>query len=495
MQRRRLPLQLNIVFSNVLQKPNSIFFFRKWQVTYGAFQDRIKRDYDAGLQCVGDFDLAAFYDTISHELLLRTIYPRTTGGDLDWMLTCLRTWSSNRASSGHGHGLPQGPLASDLLAECFLLPIDLMMQKHRGYVRYVDDVRLLGHTENEVRSVLIELERHCRERGLIPQTGKFVIKRAKSAQDAMGMLPSISDPQHEAGSPEIEGAKAKQRLLTALGGRPYRVIDKTRLRYILYRAQPDSRVLDLVLRLIPTHPEHAEVFFTYLGRFGYRKPVERLCLSLVEENPYSYIRGEAWHVLARARGVDRSLVSRNPAPTVHRAMQVAKERVDENFTERWGACHFLCVSEQVTSTRYSRFVKFQTPMLQSLIAPVLPDAAFAGSELVPVYLRRTAIEPGLSVCPALHERGLKLSAYNIKSTQIASQVSNTLRELVSRLRNRLTKFGRSGALLARRLSESYQWDTASEGAQGRGRTPRVRSHAVSRNGSAEECRHISETGH
>lgn len=209
MQRQRAPLQFKVVFSNIIEKHDSIFFFRRWQNTYGAFQRRIRQHYQSGMRWVGDFDLAAFYDTISHELLLRTIYPRTTNDDLDWIAQCLRTWSSDRAASGHGHGLPQGPLASDFLAECFLLPIDLALEKRRGYIRYVDDVGLFGATEDEVRADLIELERHCRERGLIPQTGKFAIKRAPSIQDAMGMLPSISDPQHEAGSEKIEKKEAR----------------------------------------------------------------------------------------------------------------------------------------------------------------------------------------------------------------------------------------------------------------------------------------------
>ena len=91
MQRRRGPLQFKVVFSNILEKPDSIFFFRRWQDTYGAFQERIKKHYLAGMRWVGDFDLAAFCDTTSHELLLRTIYPRTTNDDLDWIGQCLRT--------------------------------------------------------------------------------------------------------------------------------------------------------------------------------------------------------------------------------------------------------------------------------------------------------------------------------------------------------------------------------------------------------------------
>ena len=382
MQTKRAPLQFKVVFSNILEKPDSIFFFRQWQDTYGSFQRRIKKHYAGGMRWVGDFDLAAFYDTISHELLLRTIYPRTTNSDLDWIAKCLKTWSSDRAASGHGHGLPQGPLASDFLAECFLIPIDLALQKRRGYTRYVDDVRLFGATEDEVRADLIELERHCRERGLIPQTGKFAIKRAQSVQEAMGMLPSISDPQHEgAGNEKIEKKQARWGFLSAIGGKPYRVTDKTRLRYVLYRAEPDSRILKLVLRLVPHHPEHADAFFAYLGRFEYRKPIERLCFGLVQDNPYPYVRGEAWHVLAKYSREPRSMTAADPRALTTRAVNIAKSKSQENLVERWGACHFLCVSEEVTSGLRSRWLKYQASLLQSLLAPVLPDGAFRKGEV------------------------------------------------------------------------------------------------------------------
>ena len=109
MQTKRAPLQFKVVFSNILEEPDSIFFFRRWQDTYGSFQRRINKHYAGGMRWVGDFDLASFYDTISHELLLRTIYPRTTNSDLDLIARCLKTWSSDPAASGHGHGLPQGP--------------------------------------------------------------------------------------------------------------------------------------------------------------------------------------------------------------------------------------------------------------------------------------------------------------------------------------------------------------------------------------------------
>lgn len=428
-QQRREPLQFRAIFSNVLEKSDSIFFFRKWQATYAAFQQRIRRQYEDGRRWVGDFDLAAFYDTISHELLIRTIYPRAGNNDIEWIRRCLQTWSSDRPALGHGHGLPQGPLASDFLAECFLLPIDLAMRERRGYMRYVDDVRLLGATEDEVRADLIELERHCRERGLIPQTGKFAIKQAKDVQDAMGMLPSIADPQHEAGNEAMGKVDAIQALRSAITGRPYRVIDKTRLRYVLYRAEPVSELLQLVLRLIPRHPEHADVFFAYLARFGYRKPIERTCRDLIEKNPYSYVRGEAWHVLARYRREGSSSTTRDGKELTERAIAIVKQRTRENFLELWGASHFLCVSQDLTESRLTRFLKYQDPILQSLLAPVLPDAAFAKGELVETLLRRTTPEPGLSVCSALNQKGLALDTFGLNVEDVPTQVANTLREL------------------------------------------------------------------
>src|SRR5262249_22210394 len=177
--------------------------------------------------------------------------------------------------------------------ECFLLPIDQALQQSPGYTRYVDDVRLFGRTEDDVRATIIQLERRCREHGLIPQTGKFAIKHSANVQEAMGMLPSIADPQRSSGparSP-LPKERARSLFISSLGGKPYRVQDKTRLRYVLYRADPDPEILRLVCRLVPHHPEHADAFFAYLGAFDPRKPITTLCLELIAKNPYAYVRG------------------------------------------------------------------------------------------------------------------------------------------------------------------------------------------------------------
>jgi hypothetical protein len=257
-------------------------------------------------------------------------------GDMEWLRGCLGTWSSEKASSRHGHGIPQGPIASDFLAECFLLPIDLALQKSSAvYMRYVDDFRLFGKTEDDVRAGVILLERCCREHGLIPQLGKFAIKRATSAHDAMGMLPSISDPHRSGASRSfpLPRERARSLFLSSLIGKPYRVQDKTRLRYVLYRAEADSEILRLVLKLIPHHPEHADALFSYLALFKARKPVRRLCLELIETSPYPYVRGEAWLILAGYLAPSHALETHTRESLIEKSTKIAKKARPENFTE------------------------------------------------------------------------------------------------------------------------------------------------------------------
>ncbi len=196
---RRRAFELKSVFSNVLQDETAgIFFLQDWHDTYYKFERKIEALFNAGLRWIAHFDLAAFYDTISHDLLLRTAFPKGGLGDgraiiLGW----LKTWSAEKQTSTYGHGIPQGPIASDFLAECFLLPVDEALTKEFPYVHYVDDIRLFGSSEAEVRRAAVRLEVLCRERGLIPQGKKFAITEATSLDDALGMLPSLAPPHND----------------------------------------------------------------------------------------------------------------------------------------------------------------------------------------------------------------------------------------------------------------------------------------------------------
>ena len=132
---------------------------------------------DQSFERPADFDLAAFYDTICHELLMKVLFPRGGGEDVRRMVTqWLETWSSDKPPCCHRHGIPQGPAASDFLAECFLLPVDEILSKNCRYARYGDDIRIFASGPSEIRKAAVWLEVLCRNRGLIPQVKKHLFQ-------------------------------------------------------------------------------------------------------------------------------------------------------------------------------------------------------------------------------------------------------------------------------------------------------------------------------
>ncbi|MBL0381542.1 MAG: RNA-directed DNA polymerase [Desulfofustis sp. PB-SRB1] len=104
---------------------------------------------------------------MSHDLLLSIFSPNSKEPDtINTIKGWLSIWSADNIAATTAHGIPQGPIASDFLAEAFFLPIDTQLQKKSfQYIRYVDDIRLFGRTENEVREAAIRLEQECRHAG------------------------------------------------------------------------------------------------------------------------------------------------------------------------------------------------------------------------------------------------------------------------------------------------------------------------------------------
>ena len=202
-RRRREIVEGKVVFSNLLNVDDkSVFFLQSWRKCYRQYLDQISRVYTHGYKWVAYFDLAAFYDTISHELLLKTVYPNTKlGPNAETICGWLKHWITPRKTWPLQHGIPQGPQSSDFLAEIFLLPIDEAMLKKRCYLRYVDDIRLFGRTEFEVQAAVQELESLCRDRGLIPQGKKFAVVALKSLRDALGKFAEHRQRERSVGGP------------------------------------------------------------------------------------------------------------------------------------------------------------------------------------------------------------------------------------------------------------------------------------------------------
>ena len=137
----------------------------------------MKKFFIEGYRWIAHFDLAAFYDTISHELLIKLMSPRG-GNQKTWekVRGWFRCWSAAGNALPIQHGIPQGPIASDFIAECLLIPLDeALLKDGYRYVRYVEDIRIFAKSRIEAQRAAIRLEILCRTLGLIPQGKKFAI--------------------------------------------------------------------------------------------------------------------------------------------------------------------------------------------------------------------------------------------------------------------------------------------------------------------------------
>ena len=423
---KRRSVSLKSVFSNVLSKPkDSIFFMDRWQITYQAFQKSCEKAFNDGYVWAADFDLSAYYDTISHDLLLSIESPRMSNLEVsNTIKEWLQTWSAEDPKTMTGHGIPQGPIASNFLAEAFFLPVDLSQLNERfRYLRYVDDIRLFGRTESEVINAAIVLEQKCRDRGLIPQSSKFEVRRIRSSKEAMGSLPSIppTDSRGRA-EPSMSVNTANRIVATSLGGRPKKIIDKSRFRYVMYRAPADTQLLRTVCKLLPRHPEHIDAFTAYFGNFTKRRSIAREALKYLESGvPYTYVRGELWHVVARL--AERKELQRG----LPMAKVDAKER-SRCIALSWGVMHFLIRCEKEGISRKGRRLFSEHTVSRSLLAPILGKRDFVKLKLAVSLLNGTLVEQ-LAGAREMQRRTVTLNSLGLRQSRLPVHCQIALQSL------------------------------------------------------------------
>lgn len=447
LRNRRAKVSGKVVFSNILNdQPGSIFFIQRWQKTYSRFQSVCEGHYKGGFRWVAHFDLAAFYDTISHDLLVRCVSPR--GGNQetwDRVKSWFRIWSAEASEQPFGHGIPQGPIASDFLAECLLLPIDEQLQRSGiRYVRYVDDIRLFGRSRAEAQQAVLLLERLCRNIGLIPQGEKYAINRARSLSDALGSLPSLAPPNDEGGNQQLEAIEAERLFEESIIGRPYQIGNKSKARYVLYRAPKTSRLLRLVVKLLPRHPEHVDALVHYLRVCGKSIVTERTCRKLLEEGmPYQYVRGELWHLLADIAS-DREL-----GELV--ALAQSDLRRDPTAALAWGAMRFLLQVESRGGCSSTHRVRHQPPLIQALLVEAIPDSRYVPNGPIATLLRKGSQEAGASLAGELIARGLTHRDFGLRVIDLPPIVQEVFRALGLVNRQLGVKVDQIGEILSRRF--------------------------------------------
>jgi RNA-directed DNA polymerase len=128
---------------------------------------RVTKAVAEGKTQVIDLDLAAYFDTVRHDRLLGKVARRVQDAGIMHLLKLMLTASGKR-------GVPQGGVASPLLANIYLNEVDAMLERAKTvtrdggytcveYVRYADDLAVLvnGHWRNAW--LLRAVERRLRE--------------------------------------------------------------------------------------------------------------------------------------------------------------------------------------------------------------------------------------------------------------------------------------------------------------------------------------------
>jgi hypothetical protein len=129
-------------------------------------------------------DIASFYEEVDHGTLASFM-------DVYLGMPTARVQAAHAlldALMGINKGLPQGPLASDVLASLYLLPVDLtLVQRGWSYARYADDFVIGAESIVDARRKLEELEVLLQGIGLRLNDEKtMVMRRANFLRKQLG---------------------------------------------------------------------------------------------------------------------------------------------------------------------------------------------------------------------------------------------------------------------------------------------------------------------
>lgn len=404
---KRAKLVYESTYSNVLGKVDSPFFLEKWQKGYSRLKRNIKSKFKGGYTWIAVFDISAFYDTIPHQLLLKVLVPSQKGSLFEETQTWLKTWSTDKTTDHHNHGIPQGPMASDFLAECILLDIDEKMSAKYAYYRYVDDVRILGKTELEVRQALVELDILCKSKGPIPNSDKTKIRQVTSAEELVTDIPDVAMYFDDGGGQAISKKKAEEQILKAIDKNNSIIIkNRTLFRYVLFRSPASDEILRIIIEVWEHYPEHTEAIVAYLENYQRSDEIIKLATHLLNINyPYDYVRGELWRLIARMGTINELLSLKKLAIN-------AIKNSSSGYASRVGAQVFLCRCDEMGLGKYGKWLMFEDrALVQAIVAPYLNLNSNSGKEAGKAFLSRSTVDSYLGLVNQIIKTNTNLSAY------------------------------------------------------------------------------------
>lgn len=284
------------VFGHLYAGKQSVWFYRKWQSTYNQYRKTIKQAYLDGKSYIASFDLTACYDSIDHKVIEYFLSSYGIQKEfIDELTRCLVRWSTN-SNILHGHGIPQGPLGSGLLAETVLTYFDITYERSKmknvvTYARYVDDIKLLSKDEHTLRRMLTRLDFACKQIALFPQTKKIDIHKI---EDIDFETKSISVPILEFSNNTSINQVALRKRIYGLSKNNH-IQYTTDFKRCLSKAQGNAELSKRLLNLLNYHPELFEnvcLYFDTYQRNISSKIVDQLINELDKPEVYQIINAQ-----------------------------------------------------------------------------------------------------------------------------------------------------------------------------------------------------------
>jgi retron-type reverse transcriptase len=361
---KRAEVERKVVFSNH-HGPNPIFFFEPWKYSYLGFIARIKEIHKDN-KWTAHFDLASYFDTISHDHISNLITPKNKHSNIaEFLREVLHCWSSEKLSGRYSHGIPQGPIASAYVGEVILLDIDkplMNAQNNFFYLRYVDDVRLFGKDEDSVRDGIIHLEQLSRNKGLVPQTKKTSIFYADTENEAIGKDISLSPEDDEKPAP-------KSHLLSSIDIESETITNTTKFKHFLYRGMVCPEHLDVLLRLFIKYPDLSDAFTQYFRKFQDNETIINYEVRIIKAKrfPYQYVEGNVWLLLA---SIDKNQMSSELRSIAEKRILLPASKTNPYL--RYGLLSYLApYSKDIPKRIFNKFLYEESPVFLALLLPTL----------------------------------------------------------------------------------------------------------------------------
>lgn len=155
-----------------------IFWYQPWQKMRAIARSRLQQDRRMRLASV---DVSSFYEHVDVEIL---------GDDLDCVTRDsqvagnLKNFLDGFQKVNHAWGLPQGSDASGILANLYLSPVDeYLKQNGFRFLRYSDDIMIFRRNWDELRDVLLGVNKVLRARRLSVSSHKTQIRDPQDSLD------------------------------------------------------------------------------------------------------------------------------------------------------------------------------------------------------------------------------------------------------------------------------------------------------------------------